>query len=198
MLAFCRSSPLGHGIVRMILCVCRSVLHDRRRADLEAIHELGGGRRDQHDEAILRIRFEAADPDLAVAFAQRERIQGLPRGDVQDLDFLHRRFDRVEPLPILGQGRPARNPGLERNRSDDLLGRFVDDPELLRVGADDQGAVASRRPRFVGGVDRQRGAEHEKGGEDGRAIHLRLCSTAPGRVSTAHSIDHGRKAARSL
>ena len=55
----------------------------------------------------------------------------LRAGDVEDLDLLHRRFDRVEALAVARERRPARNARLERDRADDLLGRLVDDPELL-------------------------------------------------------------------
>ena len=57
----------------------------------------------------------------------------LRDGDVDDLDLLHPRFDGVEALAIARHRRPARHARLERDRADDLLGRLVDDPELVRV-----------------------------------------------------------------
>ena len=46
------------------LVLLEVVLHQRRRADLEAVDQLGGRRGEQHHEAVQRIGLDAPDPDL--------------------------------------------------------------------------------------------------------------------------------------
>ena len=58
MLAFSRSSPFGHGIVRTILCSARSYCTQRRRADVEAVDQLGRRRGHHHHEPVQRIGLE--------------------------------------------------------------------------------------------------------------------------------------------
>ena len=156
MFAFCRSSRWP-GMVRTILCVLEVVLHQRRRADLEAIDQLGRRRREHHHEPVQRIGLDAPDADLLVPLAEREAVDRLAAGDVEDLHLLHPRFDGVEALAVARHAGSPGNAGLERDRADDLFGRLVDDPELLRVGADDQRAIPGRHPRLFALWDAERG-----------------------------------------
>ena len=61
------------------LVLLQVVLHQRRRADLEAVDQLGRRRREHHHEAVQRIRLDAPDPDLLVALAQREGVDRRSR-----------------------------------------------------------------------------------------------------------------------
>ena len=143
MLAFSRSSPFGHGIVRVMLVRREVVLHERRRPDFsKRSAQLGGGLGDQHHEAVLRIGLELRMRTCLFPSLSVNVIDGLARGDVDDLDLLHLRFDGVEARPVARQRRAARDARLERDRADDFRGRLVDDPELVREGADVERAVA--------------------------------------------------------
>ena len=81
----------GHRSVTT-LCDLQVVLHQRRRADFEAVDQLGRRRRHHHHEPVQRIGLEAADADLLVALAQRERVDGLACRDVDE--------SRPSPSPL--------------------------------------------------------------------------------------------------
>src|SRR5688572_16191680 len=74
---------------------------NRNIADLPTVDLLGGRACQQNQEALERVNLQAADPDLGVAFAQREGRERLSRRDVDDLDFLERRVEDVKLLARL-------------------------------------------------------------------------------------------------
>src|SRR5206468_13065460 len=70
------------------LVVLQVVLNERRSANLAAVDERGGGTRDEHHEAVLRIDVERERADVSIPFAQREGVERLSARHVDDLEAL--------------------------------------------------------------------------------------------------------------